>query len=157
MSSLPRSLVAQCFGIFLLMFLLFYLEQLASMDAKIKGFVEANHLEDGLQKLHVTLAHKRSHGVTALASYGAYQKQKVPVDFTALLFSDKMAALEACLGSVNGERITSKNQWPHATLWTAPGVAPKEANTLPQLHAEGKATRVAIDPPVTIEGVLDFY
>jgi hypothetical protein len=68
-----------------------------------------------------------------------------------------MAALEVELGTVNGEKIASRNDWPHATLWTAPGVAPKEANTLPQLVTEGKAKRVAIDPPITISGVLDFY
>ncbi|RZS04510.1 hypothetical protein BHM03_00034856, partial [Ensete ventricosum] len=68
-----------------------------------------------------------------------------------------LAALEAQLGSINGEKIDSKNEWPHATLWTAPGTAPKEANTLPQLVSEGKATRIDIVPPVTISGVLDFY
>ncbi|RWW31948.1 hypothetical protein GW17_00003403 [Ensete ventricosum] len=70
---------------------------------------------------------------------------------------DKLAALEAQLGSINGEKIDSKNEWPHATLWTAPGTAPKEANTLPQLVSEGKATRIDIVPPVTVSGVLIFY
>lgn len=133
------------------------LSKVASKDQKTKEFLEASHLEDTLQKAHVTLAHKRSHGVTAVASYSIYHEQKVPVDFTAIFFTDKMAALEARLGSVNGETIISKNQWPHTTLWTAPGVQPKEANALPQLHAEGKATRVEIDPPITVSGVLDFY
>jgi len=134
-----------------------YLEQLASKDPKTKEFLKDKQLEGSLQKAHVTLAHKRAHGIKAVANYAVYQEQQVPVDFTALFFSDKMAALEAKLGSVNGETITSMNQWPHATLWTAPGTAAKEANTLPLLHSEGKATRVAIDPPITITGVLNFY
>jgi len=92
-----------------------------------------------------------------LASYGINQHQEVPVSFNALYYTDKMAALEAQLGAVNGEQITSRNEWPHATLWTAPGVTPKEANMLPQLASEGKVTRVPIEPPITISGVLDFY
>ncbi|KAF2321845.1 hypothetical protein GH714_003057 [Hevea brasiliensis] len=97
------------------------------------------HLEHNLKKTHLTLAHKRSHGVTAVASYGMFLNQKVPVELTALLFTDKMAALEAQPGSVDGEKVVSKNEWPHVTIWTAEGVAPKEANTLPRLFSEGKA------------------
>ncbi|RRT54851.1 hypothetical protein B296_00025193, partial [Ensete ventricosum] len=126
-------------------------------DPKAKSFLEDKNLVNNLMEAHVTLAHKRSHGVTTVASYGVYLNQNLPVDITALLFSDKLAALEAQLGSINGEKIDSKNEWPHATLWTAPGTAPKEANTLPQLVSEGKATRIDIVPPVTISGVLDFY
>lgn len=95
--------------------------------------------------------------MAAVASYGMHLHQEVPVEFTALLFSDKMAALEARVGSVNGDKVVCKNDWPHATIWTAPNVPPKEANTLPQLVSEGKATRLVIDPPITIPGVLDFY
>ncbi|KAG1368834.1 tRNA ligase 1 [Cocos nucifera] len=133
------------------------LDKLARKDPKVKAFLEDKNMENNLRKVHVTLAHKRSHGVTAVASYGVFLQQNVPVDFTALLFSDKLAALEARLGSVNGEMINSKNEWPHATLWTAPGIPPKEANTLPLLVSEGKATRIDIEPPVTVSGVLDFY
>lgn len=110
-----------------------------------------------LSKAHVTLAHKRSHGVTAVASYGLFLHQQVPVNLTSLLFSDKTAAFEACLGSVNGERVVSKNQWPHVTIWTGEGVAAKEANTLPQLLSEGKATQIELNPPATIVGTLEFY
>lgn len=114
-------------------------------------------MESSLTKAHVTLAHKRSHGVTAVASYGVFLNQEVPVDVTALLYNPQMAAFEAQLGSVDGEPIHSKNEWPHVTLWTANGVSPKEANNLPQLLSEGKATRVEIDPPVTICGPLEFF
>ncbi|XP_006657526.2 tRNA ligase 1 [Oryza brachyantha] len=123
----------------------------------VSNFLNTTKLADNLNKAHVTLAHKRAHGVAAVSSYGVYQNQQVPVMFNAFLFSDKMAALEVDLGTANGEKITSRNDWPHATLWTAPGVAPKEANELPQLVSEGKAKRVAIDPPITVSGVLDFY
>lgn len=132
-------------------------EQVASTDSKAKVFIEGKNLSNSLMKAHVTLAHKRSHGVTSVASYGVFLKQNVPVDITALLFSDKLAALEVQLGSINGEKIDSKNEWPHATLWTAPGTPSKEANTLSHLVSEGKATRIDIKPPIAANGLVDFF
>ncbi|XP_030506029.2 tRNA ligase 1 [Cannabis sativa] len=116
-----------------------------------------NNLLKNLMKAHVTLAHKRSHGVTAVANYGIFLNKEVPVKFSALLFTDNMAAFEANLGSVEGEQVISKNQWPHVTIWTGEGVLAKEANTLPELLSQGKATCIHIDPPVTISGTLNFY
>ncbi|RLM85846.1 uncharacterized protein C2845_PM04G04970 [Panicum miliaceum] len=133
------------------------LRKVSEKDTAVNTFLNETKLVDSLTKAHVTLAHKRGHGVAAVASYGVYQHQEVPVSFNALYYTDKMAALEAQLGAVNGEQIKSRNEWPHATLWTAPGVTPKEANMLPQLASEGKATRVPIEPPITVSGVLDFY
>ncbi|KAA8544005.1 hypothetical protein F0562_021818 [Nyssa sinensis] len=133
------------------------LDNLSEKNPKVEAFLKDKNMKTSLKRAHVTLAHKRSHGVTALASYGLFLHQNVPVDFTALLFSDKMAAFEACLGSVDGEKINSRNQWPHVTLWTDEGVAAKEANTLPQLFSEGKATRIDFNPPITITGVIEFF
>ncbi|PAN09974.1 hypothetical protein PAHAL_2G062600 [Panicum hallii] len=133
------------------------LRKVSEKDTAVNTFLNETKLVDSLTKAHVTLAHKRGHGVAAVASYGVYQHQEVPVSFNALYYTDTMAALEAQLGAVNGEQIKSRNEWPHATLWTAPGVTPKEANMLPQLASEGKATRVPIEPPITVSGVLDFY
>ncbi|WVZ03730.1 hypothetical protein V8G54_024536 [Vigna mungo] len=132
------------------------LNKLAESNPKIDAFLKDKHLEN-LNRAHVTLAHKRSHGIKAVADYGIYLNKKVPVELAALLFSDKMAALEACPGSVEGEKIVSKNPWPHITLWTAQGVAPKEANMLPQLFAAGKATRIDFNPPIILSGTIDFY
>ncbi|OVA18150.1 tRNA ligase [Macleaya cordata] len=134
-----------------------FLDELAEKNPKIKGFLKDKDMSSCLEKAHVTLAHKRSHGVTAVANYAVYLNQNVPVDLTAIVFSEKSAALEACLGSVDGEKISSKNEWPHVTIWTAPGVPPKEANTLPELVSEGKAVRIDIDPPFIISGTLGFH
>lgn len=131
--------------------------QLAEKNPKVKAFLQDKHMEGSLKRAHVTLAHKRSHGVAAVAGYGVFLHRKVPVELTALLFTDKMAAFEVQLGSVDDEKIDSKNQWPHITIWTGEGVAPKEANLLPQLLSEGKATQVEINPPVTVSGPLEFY
>ncbi|TKY67259.1 hypothetical protein E2542_SST10151 [Spatholobus suberectus] len=132
------------------------LNRLAQSNPKIDVFLKDKHLEN-FNRAHLTLAHKRSHGIKAVADYGIYLNKEVPVELTALLFSDRTAAFEACPGSVEGEKIVSKNAWPHITLWTAEGVAAKEANMLPQLLAEGKANRIDFNPPIKISGTVDFY
>ncbi|KAI3995207.1 hypothetical protein MKX01_032009 [Papaver californicum] len=134
-----------------------FLNGLCEKDPRIKGFLKDKDLQSCITKAHVTLAHKGTHGVAAVANYSVHLNRNVPIDLTSLLFSEKSAAVEACLGSVDGEKISSKNEWPHVTVWTAPGVPPKEANTLPQLVSEGKAIRISINPPFTISGTLDFY
>ncbi|KZV35142.1 hypothetical protein F511_06848 [Dorcoceras hygrometricum] len=134
-----------------------FLENLSEKDPKIEEMLKNKNLRCRLTKAHVTLAHKRSHGVTAVASYGPYLNQNVPVDITALFFSDQSAALEAEPGTVDGEKISSKNEWPHVTIWTAEGVAAKEANMLPHLFKQGEATRIDINPPITITGPLELF
>nr|XP_027191505.1 tRNA ligase 1 isoform X2 [Cicer arietinum] len=132
------------------------LNNLAKNNPKIDTFLKDKHLEN-LNRAHLTLAHKRSHGIKAVADYGLWLHKMVPVELTALLFSDKMAAFEACPGSVEGEKIVPKNTWPHVTLWTSKGVVAKEANMLPQLFAEGKANRIDFNPPISISGTVEFY
>uniref|UniRef100_M1CM50 Translation elongation factor n=3 Tax=Solanum tuberosum TaxID=4113 RepID=M1CM50_SOLTU len=133
------------------------LNDLAKKDPKVGDFLKDKSMESCIQKAHITLAHKRSHGVTAVANYGSFLHQKVPVDVAALLFSEKLAALEAEPGSVEGEKVNSKNPWPHVTIWTGAGATAKDANTLPHLLSQGKATRIDINPPVTITGTLEFF
>ncbi|XP_028775864.1 tRNA ligase 1, partial [Neltuma alba] len=132
------------------------LKNIASSDPSVEAFLKGKHLEN-LQRAHVTLAHKRSHGVKAVADYGAFLHEKVPVELKALLFSDEMAAFEACPGSLEGEKIVSKNAWPHITLWTAEGVSAKEANALPELFKQGKACRVDLNPPVAVTSTVEFF
>ncbi|KAF9589671.1 hypothetical protein IFM89_026926 [Coptis chinensis] len=134
-----------------------HLQSLGKKNPEVDAFLKYKDLHNNLRQAHVTLAHKRAHGVPAVASYGAYVNENVPVDLSSLLFSDKLAALETRLGSVGGDKILSKNQWAHATIWTAKGAAAKEASTLPKLLSEGKATRIDINPHITISGTLDFY
>ncbi|XP_057248037.1 tRNA ligase 1 isoform X3 [Beta vulgaris subsp. vulgaris] len=133
------------------------LNNIAVRNPKVEVFFSDKNLADTLNKVHITLAHKRSHGVIAVANYGQYLNRKVDVEFTALLLSDNVAALEARLGSVDGEKINCKNKWPHATLWTASGIAAKEASTLPELVSQGMASRIEIDPPVLITGEVEFF
>jgi len=136
-----------------------YSYQLAAANPTMRSFLEGKKksIQEKLERSHVTLAHKRSHGVATVASYSQHLNREVPVELTELIYNDKMAALTAHVGSVDGETVVSKNEWPHVTLWTAEGVTAKEANTLPQLYLEGKASRLVIYPPVSISGPLEFF
>ncbi|QHO54985.1 uncharacterized protein DS421_3g61520 [Arachis hypogaea] len=100
------------------------LNNLAKKDPKIEAFLKDKKLEN-LNRAHLTLAHKRSHGIKAVADYGLFLHKKVPVELTALLYSDKMAAFEAFPGSVEGEKIDSKNEWPHVTYGLLKAFLPK--------------------------------
>ena len=131
--------------------------QLGTKNPQVEAFIKEGYKDYTLKSAHVTLAHKRSHGIKAVADYGIFENKEVPVELTALLFSDKMAAFEARVGSIEDERVISKNEWPHVTLWTREGIAAKEANTLPQLVSEGKATLVELNPPIVISGKVQFF
>ncbi|KAJ4866805.1 RNAligase [Raphanus sativus] len=135
------------------------LEKLAASNPTMRSFLEGKKksIEEKLERAHVTLAHKRSHGVAAVARYGQHLNREVPVELTEFIFNDKMAAFTAHIGSVDGETVVCKNEWPHVTLWTAEGVTAREANALPQLYADGKASRMVIDPPASVSGPLEFF
>lgn len=94
--------------------------------------------------------------MAAVASYSIYQDQRVTVTFDSLLYNDDMAALGGQISSSNGE-VRSRNKWPHATVYTAPDIAAKETNTLPQLVGQGKAKWLRIDPAISVSGVVDLY
>lgn len=133
-------------------------QQLGEKNSNVDAFFKEKNIDASLKKAHLTLAHKKSHGVIAIANYGSVLHQDVPVEMTALYFSDKLVALEGHPGSSSdGEKVTSKNVWPHVTLWTDEGIAAKEANNLPQLFSEGKATKIEINPPITVTGTVEFY
>ncbi|KAJ7543365.1 hypothetical protein O6H91_09G034600 [Diphasiastrum complanatum] len=130
------------------------LYKVANIDTKAKEYLQDKNLEETLKEIHLTLAHKRAHGVASVASYAMWRGSNVPVQFTAFLFSEKMCALEASLHSTGG--ITSRNSWPHVTVWTSKGTPAKEANSLPDLVSSGQATRTELMEPVTISGVVQF-
>ncbi|GLJ26185.1 hypothetical protein SUGI_0502400 [Cryptomeria japonica] len=131
------------------------LDKIADSDSRAKGFLKDKDIKNTLNSAHITLAHKRSHGVTSVASYGVYRGKQVPTKFTAILFSDKLAALEAQVGCIGSEQISSKNEWPHVTIWTGAGATPKEANTLPQLVSQGHAIRVDFKEPFSLTDFVD--
>lgn len=130
------------------------LQEVRVQNPQVEAVLSMKHLKESLRTSHITLAHKNSHGAAALAAYAPLRGTETQLQLTALLFSEKLAALEVHLtpGSVS-----SKNEWPHLTVWTGPGMQAKDANMLPQLVAAGEAKRVDLEEPVTLTGRINFY
>lgn len=112
-------------------------------------------MKESLGKAHVTLAHKASHGGAALASLAPLRGSETQVQLVALLYSNELVALEVSLTTEKNTSL-SMNEWPHLTVWTAPGIKAKEANNLPQMVKTGKASRLDLKP-VTLSGQINFY
>ncbi|KAH7445091.1 hypothetical protein KP509_02G106200 [Ceratopteris richardii] len=128
------------------------IQQLAETSPEIQMyFLDKNFT---MSSAHITLAHKRSHGVAAVAAYGEICGVEVPVRLTSFLFSDKTCALEAQIIE-NQQGIVSRNQWPHVTIWTAEGTKPKESNSLPEVVRSGHASRVDF-MPIELSGVVEL-
>lgn len=131
------------------------LHKLSLSNQHVQEFLSGKRIESNLKSAHVTLAHKRSHGVPAVAAYGALCGSSVPVQLSALLFSDRLCALEAHI-CANNQGVSSKNDWSHVTVWTAEGIPPKEANSLPQLVPQGQACRIDFSRPFVIPGIVSL-
>lgn len=71
--------------------------QLGKGNPEFEACLAAKSMCENINKAHVTLAHKRSYGATAVANYSIFLHCEVPVELTALLFAEKMAAFEASI------------------------------------------------------------
>uniref|UniRef100_A0A7I4CXU8 tRNA ligase phosphodiesterase domain-containing protein n=1 Tax=Physcomitrium patens TaxID=3218 RepID=A0A7I4CXU8_PHYPA len=124
-------------------------------NPEVKALLSTKNLKESLGKAHVTLAHKASHGGAALASLAPLRGSETQVQLVALLYSNELVALEVSLTTEKNTSL-SMNEWPHLTVWTAPGIKAKEANNLPQMVKTGKASRLDLKP-VTLSGQINFY
>lgn len=92
-----------------------FLLQVTSKYSQLATVLTKKKLKE-LSATHITLAHKLSHGVPALAAYAPLRGTETQVQLTAVLYSERLIALEVHLIQ-NGERpVESKNEWPHITV-----------------------------------------
>ncbi|KAG6543229.1 hypothetical protein Mapa_015480 [Marchantia paleacea] len=133
------------------------LEAISAQSLQAQTYLSGKSWRENLSKAHVTLAHKHAHGVAAVSAYGSLRASPAPVQFTALVFTDKLCALEVQLNAAGEEQtIKSLNSWPHVTVWTGQGMKPKDANALPALVDKGQAQRIVFPNPISITGTVDF-
>ncbi|MCO5571846.1 hypothetical protein L7F22_025594 [Adiantum nelumboides] len=128
------------------------LQQLTATNKEVGKYFQGRRVI--LKLAHVTLAHKYAHGIAAVAAFGGVRGAPMLVKLTALLFSSKVCALEVQIVE-NEKAVGSRNEWPHVTVWTAPGTKPKEANCLPELLKQGHATRIDFTP-VEMLGTIEL-
>lgn len=131
------------------------LHEVSLSHKDVQVYLSNRGIGTSLKAAHVTLAHKKSHGVPAVAVYGGLRGVSIPIQLTAFLFSERMCALEVVIPA-NEHKISSLNEWPHVTVWTAEGTRPKEANSLPQLSSQGQASRVNFSAPFILNGVVEL-
>lgn len=150
-------------------------KQLVAKDPTCAQFSEDKDMESNQL---IVLASRKRNGISDVVSYRrCCSGASVAVEFTALLFTGNLAALEAqCY--VDDEKIVSGYPWTHTVIWRSDDLEDSDAewskdtetetkreedsdtetdiSLLPQLHSEGKATRFEINPPITIYGKLEF-
>ncbi|KAG0576428.1 hypothetical protein KC19_5G079000 [Ceratodon purpureus] len=132
------------------------LQKASIHNPQVGSALSNKDLKGSIGQAHITLAHKASHGGAAVAAYAPQRGCETEVQLTALLFSEKLVAVEVQLAASGEKAVVSKNEWPHLTVWTAPGMKAKDANRLPQMAESGEATRVELQP-ATLSGHINFY
>ncbi|KAL2651085.1 hypothetical protein R1flu_019213 [Riccia fluitans] len=133
------------------------LESISAQNPQVHNYLNGKSWKENLGKAHITLAHKHAHGVAAVSAYGSFRGSPAPVQVTALVFSDKLCALEVQLNAGSEEQtVKSLNAWPHVTIWTGQGLKAKDANALPALVDKGQAQRIVFPNPIAINGTVEF-
>ena len=110
-----------------------------------------------ITSLHCTFAHaSRMPQTTMLASFQHLIGSTAEIKATALLFNEKLAALE--LEVPNCDSIPRpENAFPHITIWCSADSKAYESNDLPEMVKFNKATRVAFGEDVVMTGVFSFW
>lgn len=86
-------------------------------NPQVEAVLSKKNLKESLETAHITLAHKASHGASAVAAYAPLRGTETQLQLTALLFTEKLAAMEVQLVPSGGEKaVISKNEWPHLTV-----------------------------------------
>lgn len=129
------------------------LQKLAASNTEVEKYFKGRKVV--VKSAHLTLAHKHEHGVAEVAVFGDVRGASVAIKLTALLFSNKVCALEAQIPD-NDSGIFSRNKWPHITVWTSQGTKAKEANFLPQFALRNQASRVNFEP-IEVSGVVELF
>jgi len=110
-----------------------------------------------ITSVHCTLAHASE--VPQAYILKAYQHllgSEVELKATAILFSDKISAIELEL-SPQLSILRPQNQFPHITLWCAKYTKARESNALPEKIIHGEAKRIVFGHPLVLKGVLSFW
>jgi hypothetical protein len=95
--------------------------QASIQNPPVEAALSNKNLKGSLGQAHITLAHKASHGGAAVAAYAPQRGSETQVQLTALLFSEKLVAVEVQLAASGEKAVVSKNEWPHLTVlenWT---------------------------------------
>lgn len=144
------------------------IEKLKSMSNRVKEYFDQREHHRGndendkchsrfITSVHCTFAHASEvPQASMIASFQHVLGSSLDVEATALLFSDKVAAIE--LRVPHHDSIPApKNSFPHMTVWCSEGTEAYQSNQLPEEVNCGKAERVAFGEPVPLRGTFSFW
>lgn len=110
-----------------------------------------------ITSLHVTFAHaSQMPQATMLSSFEHLVGVRLQINATALLFSDKIAAIQVEI-PVDSATPKPMNPFPHITIWCSENAEAYESNDLPEMVNNNQAERVVLEQPVVLEGVFRFW
>jgi hypothetical protein len=91
-----------------------------------------------------------------LASFQHLVGSTAEMKATALLFNEKIAALELEV-SHDASIPRPNNSFPHITIWCSTDSKSHESNDLPEMVECNKATRIDFAEHVVMKGVFNFW
>jgi hypothetical protein len=110
-----------------------------------------------ITSVHVTFAHaSQMPQATMLSSFEHIVGVRLQINATALLFSEKIAAIEVEI-LVDTATPRPKNPFPHITIWCSENSEAYESNDLPEMVENDLAVRVVLEQPILLEGVFRFW
>lgn len=115
-------------------------------------------------KMHVTMAHfLQMEQAVMKATFGPLCGSKVNIRVSALLWNERVAALEVTVLGCSKEEYSSspvpspQNRFPHITIWHSSDAQAKESNDLPAQVDSGKAYRICFEDPVELTGIISLW
>lgn len=116
-----------------------------------------------IRSVHCTFAHNSQ--VTQsemMASFNHLLGCNVDAKATALLYSDKIAAIEVEIPQVTSCSVLhpiprSRNEFQHVTVWCGQDIEAKESNELPEQIKNNIARKILFNEPISLCGSFSFW
>jgi len=116
-----------------------------------------------IQSVHCTFAHNSQVTQSEMMStFSHLLGSNVDAKATALLYSDKIAAIEVEIpevtsGSAHHPVPRPRNEFHHVTVWCGQDTEAKESNVLPEQVKNNVATKIVFIEPIPLCGSFSFW
>jgi len=113
--------------------------------------------------VHCTFAHNsQCTQAEIMATFNHLLGSNVEAKATALLYSDKIAAVEVEIPKLSSNNAQypiprPRNQFPHITVWCGQDVQARESNELPGQVENNFATKISFEEPIPLSGSFSFW
>lgn len=155
------------------------LKEMASRDTNLSSYLEAIGMLQGdddndgtadsrpsgtiVKQTHVTMTHFTQQSQMDMRSrFGTVVDKDVELKITACLYGENNTALSVALppGTMGDPSIplpSSKNQYPHITIWFSEESVAADSSKLPDLVSTGEAKVFQPVSDITVQGKLSYW